>query len=490
MATEYSQIESSPYINRSWLSGVEKDADYELTEQSTLHDLRRISSRLIKQNFFASGLQQAYVNNIMGGDIVVNVIGRPDIDLLLKKELSSVDLDQMLSLSAMMSRVVSAAFEKGDVAITMPTNADGAYVGLVEASRIRTPNDLKNETNIRNGVKYVKGRMDGFYYRSLAVNLNDVKKVFNDTSANYQYQPFFNKNGERVASLFRSPINIRPDQTRQIPVLTPLFNLLRYVDSLLEYTLVGTMVAAAFSVFIRSKNPDGTREALGKQNKTGLNQIGQISPGSIWFLNGASESIEFASPNKPSDNTDQILRRLTRFMAMTLRIPYEDAFLDLSESSYAAFKSGQLVANRMKRRWDDAIYPNVEWIVRRLLKELWAKGQINIDPISLDLDIILPKLGVVDDEKASRANRLDILYTGVKSRRLACSEAGIDYDAIQDQLTQEELLQVERQAQVLVKQKELEEKYGIDFTPENTPTETFDAESEANRDNRKADGNW
>jgi hypothetical protein len=94
----------------------------------------------------------------------------------------------------------------------------------------------------------------------------------------------------------------------------------------------------------------------------------------------------------------------------------------------------------------------------------------------------------VDEEKASRANRLDITETGVKSRRQACAAAGDDFDAIQDQLDQEALIDIERKAKVAVRRKELEEKYGITIFDENSGG--FDASSEENKQQRRDDGNW
>jgi len=489
--SEFKQIEKSPYLARSWLSGTEKDADYELTEQSSLSDLRRISQRLIKQNFIAAGAQQAYVNTIVGGDLVVNVLGRPDIDQLLKKELKYVDLDQTQSLGEMLARVVSSVFASGDILITMPYDkeTDASYVDLIEASRIRTPPNKINDGSIRQGIKYKKNKITGAHIRSLVTSPLNSRSLYKDNVNDYKYHPMI-KEGRKVAHFFRAPLNLRPNQTRQYPIMTPILNMLRYIDSLLEYTLIGTMVAASFSVFIRSKNPAGTKKSLESQNKTGIESVGQLSPGQVWYLNGASESIEFASPNKPSDNTDQFLRRLFRMVSMTLRMPYETLFLDLGEANYASFKSGLLEVKRMKKRWDTALIPVAEWIIRTKLQELWSKGMINVEPNSLDLDIQMPKLGIIDEEKESRANRLDINDTKIKSQRQAINDSGADYDVVQAQITEEALLAVDRQAKVLVKQKKLEEKHGISFNPDGEDGEEFDPSSEEAKEERKSGGNW
>jgi hypothetical protein len=490
MSEEFSQLENSPWIHRSWLSGFENDADRELGERSTLSDLRRISARLVKQNLIAAGIQQAYINMVCGGNIIVNCLGERKIDKLLVERLKSVDLDGLMSLTDMVAQMVTSATTGGDVLVTMPIHDGKKYVELIEAGRINTPSDLVKDPTIRLGIKYKGKKMVGAYVRQLIVSPHQTKSYV-DSSENYKYFPFYTSSGKRLAMLFRMPLNIRPDQTRMYPLLTPIMNMLRYIDTFLEYNLVSSMVASSFSVFIRSKNPEGTRDNMAKQNQTGLKNVGQLSPGQIFYLNGASESVEFASPNRPSDNADQFLRRLLRLVSMTMRMPYETLFLDLSEANYSSFKSGSLEVNRNKRRWDSALRPVLDWICREMLNEMWSNGIINKTPESFDLSIVMPKLGVIDEEKTARADRMSITDNKTKSQRLVIDESGEDFDIIQEHLDEEALIATERQAKVLVRQKQLEEKYDIEFNPEAKPTdEAFDPESESNKDNRKDDGNW
>ena len=121
---EYEQIEQSPFIDNSFLSYLEeKDQDYVLTEHNSLVKLRKISSKLHKNNLIVSSFRQAILNTLLGGEIKFKVSKgktqkRKETEFL-SRAMKKVDKDRDRSISQILNSVVGSAFEKGDVLINL-----------------------------------------------------------------------------------------------------------------------------------------------------------------------------------------------------------------------------------------------------------------------------------------------------------------------------------------------------------------------------------
>jgi len=510
MKSAYNIVNNSDYAF-DWFSGEsEKSADYELIQGDSLKKLRISSRKFIKNEPIASGALKAYIDNIIGGKI------RFEIDMKNKKNLNKfqafldetlnkIDVNRLKTLTQINETLIASAFTDGDVLINLPIDKETkkgikTYVELVEASRIRTrPKDSKNPL-VREGVAYrPDGKIKGYWVRAVLKNKEELYEK--DLDSNYKFYPIFKKSGSvvrRICWLFSAQTAERPDQSRQVPVLTPNMELVRYYNKYLEAVLVNTRVAACFSAFVETSNPaeakkglEGTTDVKGKLVK--------LAPGRITYLR-KGEKISFASPNNPSDNFDSFIVRLQKIYSMNLRLSYNQLFLDLKDANYSSWRAGSLSAERNINRWRNELTEINTWIVKTFLLEALTKNLLTGTLKGLKVKIRYPKYKSLDEEKTSRANRLK-LQDGTISKKLIIDEEGNDYDVMKNELIEETQFEVELEKEKRLLQKEYSADLDILFedNPANkkeTETETEkgkdkDIEStEEEKERRKEDGNW
>ncbi len=505
--SEFNAIESSPYYDEAWFQGVEADADMVLSQDQSLRKLRLTSGRLLRNNLIPDGIQQAIVNMTVGTGIKVqHPVKR--VQKVLNNLLQEVDKERFDSITDISEKLVNSCFDKGDVLINMVytpyvKTKYKTSVELVEASRITTPPKHKRNPLVRCGVKYDnKKRILGYYVRKLVTN-ESKEKHYREQDGDYTFVPAYNKRGERSAWLMEAPKYKRPDQTRQVPMLTSSMNMLRYFNDYLETIIIQARVSSTFSAFIHTKNPEGTKRSLEEQSGSPLKNVARLKAGAIWAVNNG-DKVDFASPNRPSDNTDQFIKRINRLLCMPHRIPYELLFMDLREVNYASYKAGAQEAKRAIGRWQRNLAKSLTRIIGFFFKEAQARMILSHTAKASAIRIIMPRFEVIDEEKFARANKINILQSGTASRKNIVDTSGGDYESVQEDLLQEELDILKRKVTVLKKMKEAAKEHGLEdwLFPENADSsdretskrtgeqEGSDVDEEDADERRKNDGNW
>lgn len=519
MSSSYDVANESTYF-KTWYNGLfELTPDKELIEDQTLIRLRKTSRKLIKNNFIAAGAQQAYVNTILGGKIKIGVLTdneklKEEVERVFGIALNGVDINRQYSLSQITEMIINSAFADGDILINLPIDKRKktglqTYVELVEASRIKTPPKHKTNPLVRAGVEYYSsGRLKGYWIIKIKKQAKYVTYVTaNDND--FEFFPAYKKDeniARRVCWLFKAPLNLRPDQSRQIPVMTSIMGLLRYFNQYLEAVLIGSRVAACFSAFVKSNNPVQARKSLEEDDEDPNisakgKKLTKLQPGLISYLR-TNEDITFATPNRPSDNFDNFVLRLARFIAMTLRLPYEQMFLDLSETNYSSWRGGSLEVERNINRWRRDLDAVLRWIIFTFLREALVKNMIKSPLKGLTLQITFPKYKSLDEEKSARARRMD-LNDSVTSLQHVSDELGTDRTQLDAELDNETDVAVDREARKLIRQKEWSAREDIIFEGQEPEEERDTSESrregeseeedlseEEKRERRKEDANW
>lgn len=519
MSSTYDIVNESPFF-KDWYNGSsELSPDVELEQDQTLWSLRKSSAKLIKNNFIAGSAQLAYINTILGGELKFDAVGsnssfNKKIVEFLKIALAGVDISRQYSITQLTEQEITAAFASGDVLVNLPIDKFSkrkvkTYIELIEASRIKTPPKYKNNTLVKEGVHYYSsGRLKGYWVIKRKKQEGKVTYL-SAKNDDFEFFPVYKKDGDisrKVCQLFKAPLSLRPGQSRGIPVLTGCMGLLRYFNQYLEAVLVGARVAACFSAFVKTNNPAEARKSLtesGDDTSVGTKgkKLLKLQPGTISYLK-PNEDIEFASPNKPSDNFDKFILRLARFVSMYIRIPYEQFFIDLSEVNYSSWRGGSLETERNINRWKRDLTSLLHWQVMTLIQEALIKGELEGDISKVKLVITFPIYKTLDEEKTARARRLNI-QTDTTSQHREQAGLGEDYDQLQKELDDEALVMVEREAIILKRQKELSEKYGIIFPNQETEgdrdtstsrregeSDGTDLDEEDADERRKDDGNW
>lgn len=494
------------------LYGDEYDADYELSRNYTLHKLRKVSSSLIKNNPIASTIQLAFVNSIFGGDVKVKPYKKnKELDLkaleMVKLLSTAVDKNREKTLSEFLEMITTSSFEKGDVLISLSYDKSqkvGTYANLIEGGRVQTPPHLEKDSNIREGVVYKKGRVAGYWVRKLEV---DSRKYYlgKGKQDDYTYMPKYStKNGKKklICTLFKSPFNERPDQSRGVPPLTPVMDLIRYFMDYLETIIIQARVSASFCAFVTSSQPQKTKDNFeGKGNSNYIQDVARIKPGSVFYLK-RGDRVDFASPSRPSDNTDQFIKRLLRMICSNFRMPYEFIYYDLGEVSYSSWRGASIELRRTIYRWQRALSKIAKWIMENMLEEVYLKGALSNSRITLTVKF--PSYEILDEEKTARANKTDILQTKIKSKRDACDEQDKDYEELQKELESEAIDAVRITAATLIEMKKLEAEHDIIFpetvqeeegkdrktTKREGELEGDDTDEDDKKDRRKDDGNF
>jgi len=197
------------------------------------------------------------------------------------------------------------------------------------------------------------------------------------------------------------------------------------------------------------------------QSSNNKNKI-KLHPGGVHFLN-KGEKATFSAPNRPGDNSDDMIKRMYRTFSMYFRMPYEILFLDLSSTSYSSWKGGIIEIRRVKRRWRDKLSFILKWISSTWVSEARSKNFIwnkTEDPM---IEIKYRDDDTVDLLKRSNADQRD-LDSGVKSVQQVCTERDIDYERMLRDKYNYNVDEKEIEAKTKKAIKELEEKYGISLS--------------------------
>lgn len=506
--SEWEAANSSPYIDLNhWASGYEKDASIELEEANTLSTLRQISSKLVKNNFIAYGVIQAFLNAIIGGPLVIKIV-YPDKEVekklneLLKSALDHVDINKETNFEQLVEMMITGAAERGDILINL-IKVKGHGVTdivpeLIEASRIFTPSFSQNDTNVRNGVKYDdSGKIEWYYVRKLQTTI--VSRP--DTEQDFLKIKAFKKVGDsevRAAYLFQCPMNIRPDQGRQVPLLTPIMGVLRYQAQYFEAVLISARVAACFVGVMQTDNPQGSRENLRGATSDGFSYT-KMRPGMLMQSKTGKGSITFSSPNRPSDNQDSFLKRISLFISMALRMPYINLYLDLSEANYSNYRGGSLEVARTVSRWHSRLKFIATWYIWNILKGFITDKKIRFSLKRVKLEIHFPEFKSLDPEKSRRAEKQDI-ENKVSTPEMIAESRQIDFDSLQVSINKQVILDIEQEALRIKTAMEISKTEGIDLNlllnqkdeeKEGRSDGLDTSDSDANkREARKRDGNF
>lgn len=262
---------------------------------------------------------------------------------------------------------------------------------------------------------------------------------------------------EQILHLF---LQLRPGQTRGVPLLTPVMLALRLLD---EYTIAELMMArvasSAGGFFETDKDaytpsadaPDGTdaSRAIRLDLEPGVSQ--QLPPG-ITF--------KAWDPKHPTDAFEPFQKVLLRMVARGSGsgVSYATLTGDLSEANYSSDRAGRLAER-------DAWRASQRWFADRLLRPVYGdvvRFGLLAGAIALPLADV-QRLGAhdfeyrgwpwVDPLKDINAAGQELALR-LTSRQRVCAERGRDFETILEELAEEE---------------RLAGKYGVPLAPTEAP---------------------
>jgi capsid protein len=458
MSTKFDAVGDSPYLE-NWYSSYLSPAQ-ELEEDDSLINLHRISHRMIKNNYIMAGAQQTYINSVVGGAINIGVEGKngkiKELNDWLDEQFAFVDINREFSLEQMVEQMISSAFADGDVLICIDRDRKKKLcIKLIDGDRIQTPPNQKSNGLIVNGVEHNEdGSIKGFHVIKISTRTN--VRIYSDLD--YVFIPS-HRLDLCVAKLFRAPLNLRPDMVRQYPVATPVFNLLRYKNQLLEAVLIGMRVSACFAGFVSTNNPSETQKSLTTSTRDGK-KITKMTPATLTYMK-PNETITFGNPNRPADNQDALLLRLDKYTAMLFRLPYAHLFMDLADVNLSALRGGMLEVERNINRWRRDLTSIISWITSFYIEEAYFANVI-YTRTGITSRVKFPVFKALDAEKDARASKIAIQSKTDSPQNIAEGN-GLDPEVLRQEIKDQQAFETELAAERLALIKELEEKYEIVF---------------------------
>lgn len=307
------------------------------------------------------------------------------------------------------SLLFQSILERGDCFVVFSYNKRkgnryGLKLNLIEGDRVSNPNGQSDTDDLSMGIKYDKsGCAIGFWY-STSNRYGSVKK--------WTYQPFYTFSGRQVAlHLFNQT---RVDQSRGIPDLAPVIELLKQLGDFTDAYLQKALVSAILSVFVKSESGqgmDGLSTLDQNQQATGRYKLGS---GTV--IQGLpDESVDIIESDTPNTSFDPFVTAITRNIGAALNVPYE-VLVKHFTSSYTAAQAAFMEAwryFRTRRRFliDNFCMPVFEtWLDEAASTYInlpgYSTGDILIKSRYQSCEWVGDPQGHIDPLKANKADEL------------------------------------------------------------------------------------
>jgi len=314
-----------------------------------LSTLRSRSRDLYRNNGVARGAIRLMVSNVIGRGLKLqSVIDRPTIQkyfgwtdeqsadyfnnlenkietrFRLWAESKESDARGQRTFYENQSLIYLSKLVSGEVFVTLPmrTHKNGMFklrVGLIEADQVQSPGNSYATTNNRDGL------ITDDEGTPISVWINKNQETY---PYRFEEIPFFGKESGRplVLHIFKAD---RPGQSRGVPYLAPVMQILKDMDAYKKAELIRAKVVSLFSVFIKSQNANAlnsngivTNDPQDATSETAEGRDYTLAPGAVMQLQ-PGEDVTFGNPGNVSSNYEPLSTALMIEVGMALGIPHE-----------------------------------------------------------------------------------------------------------------------------------------------------------------------
>ena len=366
MALVTGGYDSADKSRRANQKGGRREMDADSAILPDLVTLREDSQHLARNNSLACGALKTNVTKIVGTGLQVKAqIDRDVLNLSderadawersaerefrLATDTRELDAERQLPFSLLQGLAFLRVLEDGDVLVNMPRFArpGSPYklkLQLIEAARLCNPQFNPDTDRLTAGV--ARDKYGGpVKYHVVNTHPGNLRYAFlRRNSKKYSWQTLraFAQSGEPLAlHLFDKT---RPGQTRGVPYLAPVIELIRQLGRYTDAEVMAAVVTGMLTVFVRNEtgNPDfgpapdmdnPTSDPTAQADDTGL----ELGYGSVVGLPDGT-SIETVDPNRPNAAFDPFFIAITRQIGMALELPFE-VLIKHFTSSYSASRA-------------------------------------------------------------------------------------------------------------------------------------------------------
>jgi len=276
----------------------------------------------------------------------------------------SADITLTQSFYELQGLVFETTFESGDALVLRRRAKRPGIVPLalnvIEADRVATPTEIQNDPDVRDGVRLDE---DGAPVSYFVAQDHPGDIIVSPITSFKEVRAFGERSGERMAlHVFRRR---RPGQTRGIPELAPVIEILKQLDRYTEAELMAAVVSSFFTVFLKTKGDDGLAGATAPLPGMGQDEI-TMGAGAVVNID-TDEDIQIANPGRANSNFDAFFSAVVRQIGVALSIPYELLIMHFTASYSASRAALEMAAQFFKERraWLVSTFcqPVYEWFL-------------------------------------------------------------------------------------------------------------------------------
>jgi len=367
----------------------------------------------------------------------------------------------------------------GDCFVLLPYKTGGTIpyslrVQLIEAERVVNDRDLPDNENIAAGIeRTINGIPKAIFVRTPHPGATYFPS--SKISPTWRRVPIYGEKTGRRNVLHLVDVG-RIGQSRGVPILAPVIDLIKQVTKYSEAELSAAVVNAMLAIFIKRQAND---PAMGggvvyDKDKEPWNRSDNFKLGSGTWVDGApGEELQVVSAGRPSSQYDPFFTACMKQIGMALGIPFE-VLINHFSSSYSASRAALLEFYDTVLRMRDDFADNFNQpIYDEFLAEAVMLGRLRAPGFFADPMIRLAYTGaywVGDSQKqideVKEANAASIRIKGFTSTlQIECSKRGLDYKDILRQRSEEKKIAI---------QYGLESEYMSAFETVSTPKEQGD----------------
>jgi lambda family phage portal protein len=348
--------------------------------------------------------------------------------------------------------VLRSRLSSGDVFVNLPRKArpGNPYtlrIQIIEADRVCNPDNRQDTATLIAGVEKdddgapVRYHIAKFHPGNLRAG---VKREWMQVEA-------FNNRGQRnILHIFKQ---LRPGQTRGVPDLAPVIEMLKSISDYTDSELHAAVVASFFTVFVKSStgDPQINMPAVGGGATTqAINTDGmELGSGSVLGLM-PGEDIVIADPKRPNSAAEVFLRMMAEQVGVALELPYE-LLVKHFTASYSAARAALLEAWRYFMRERAALAEDYcQPIWEAVITEAVARGRLAAPGVFADPLVRMAYLGCewtgdamgqLDEVKAATASEKRVAGGfSTKARETVLLNGG-DWERDERQRAKEEKLE-------------------------------------------------
>lgn len=240
-------------------------------------------------------------------------------------------------------------------------------VQLLEADRVANPTGRMNAADLREGVALDQfGCATGYWVASR----HPSEGLMGGGSTTYEFVPALGaESGMPMALLIME--QLRPGQTRGVPILAPVLRQLKQLDRYTDSELAAAVIASFFTVFIESAGgPEEGRSLADLEDEDTKDLLAgnnvKLGQGAVVELPEGKKATT-TNPGRPNAQFEPFVNAVATYMGVGLGVPKE-LLLKAFNSSYSASRAALLEAWRMfgaKQDWlvESFCQPVYNWII-------------------------------------------------------------------------------------------------------------------------------